>query len=297
MTSKTPQDTLRNVSLLILISILLLSCAAKKPPWGDPETGFILKYRMKPNQVFTYHNEANEITTMEMMGQSMESETNRPMTYSIKMTGLDDVKNYLTEITIDSIYWSVHSMQGDLEPDVKPVIGESFGLTISPLGKRVEFKNTDQLPEIDLGQMAGTRDVKSLFESPLVELSENPVKIGDSWKTTEESTETRNNLDITTIAETVNTLEGYETIGDTECLKIKSQTTGTVDGVGNISGMDMVFEGDLEGPTTWFFDYKKGVLMKAVSEIAVEATIAISGQTNMTIPMVTESKSIITLIR
>lgn len=297
MTTKTPLSPLRIVGFLILILSLLFGCAAKKSLWGDAKTGFILKYRMEPDQVFTYHNETTEFTTLEMMGQSMETETNRPMTYSIKVTGLDDNENYLTEITIDSIYWRSHSMQGDQEADVKSLIGESFGLTLSPLGKRVEFENMDRLPEIDLGQMAGTRDVKSLFESLLVELSQNPIKIGDSWKMTEESTENRNNLDITTIAETVNTLEGYETIGDTECLKIKSQTTGTLDGSGNMRGMDMVLEGDIEGPTTWFFDYKTGVLVKAISEIIVEATIAISGQANMTIPMVTESNSIINLIR
>ncbi len=291
----------RKTHLRILIPVLSLlifiGCAAKKSLWGDPNSGFILKYRIQPGQQMTYHSVTAEFTTLEMMGQSMETETKRDMTYSIHMSGYDEEENLTTEVSIDSLYWKSQSMQGDQEIDTDPVVGSKFGLIISPIGKELEFKDMEALPKIDMGQMAGQFEIKSLFQSLFPDLPPNLVKVGDTWKDDEESTDTRNNIDIKTITESTSTLEGFETIGNTECLKIKTQTVGIMDGAGNMMGSDMSFEGDMEGSTTWYFDYKNGMFIKAVSDVVVEATIAVSGQANMTIPMVTESKVEVSLIR
>ena len=290
MIHSTRQNTLRIYGILILILSLLIGCASKKSLWGNPETGFVLQYRMAQGESWTFHSATTEMTSMEMMGQSMETETTIPLIYSIKGKGVDDQKNLLTEVTIDSMSWTTSSMQGDQEVDTKPVIGKSFGLTLSPIGKELEFKGTDEIPEIDLGQMGGKRKVKSLFRSALPDLPQDPVKIGDTWQSTEKLTEPQNNMDVTSNTETINTLEGYETIGNTECLKIKSKVTGTLDGSGNMMGNDMTFEGDIEGTSTWYFDYKKGSLIRIISDGIMEGTVAVSGQTNMTIPIVVESK-------
>jgi len=81
-----------------------------------------------------------------------------------------------------------------------------------------------------------------------------------------------------------------------ECLKITSKSKGTVDGTGERMGMGMNIEGDTDATITWYFAYKLGTFVKAESESFMESTIAISGPTNMTMPMTQETKSEVKLI-
>ena len=281
------------VCIFVIIFVLgaFLGCASKKPIWGDAETGFILKYRMAPNQSYEYTGTSQENSTTEMMGQTMESETNVTSNYTVQMIGTDDQKNLLTQITLNSLDWVSKGMQGEQTVDTESVIGKSFGLTVSPCGTELEYTGVDTLPQIDLGRMGGKRGMKSMFRSVLPDLPTEPTKIGGSWTSTQEFTETQNNMDITVVIESNNSLEGYQTINGSECLIIKTKSTGTLDGTGSMMGADMTFEGDTEGESTWYFDYKKGIFVKSISESIMEGTVAVSGQANMTIPISQESQS------
>lgn len=280
-----------DILILVLILSVLFGCASRKPIWGDAETGFILQYRMVPNQSYEYRGTSQESSVTEMMGQTMQSETNITSNYTITTTGTDDQKNLLTEITLNSLDWFSKGMQGERTVDTESVIGKSFGLTVSLCGKELEYSGVDTLPQIDLGRMGGKRSMKSMFRSVLPDLPTEPTKIGGSWISKEEYMENQSNMDITVVIESDNTLEGFETINGSECLTIKTKSTGTLDGTGSMMGSDMTFEGDLEGESTWYFDYKKGIFIKSSSEGIMEGTVAISGQANMTIPMSQESQS------
>ena len=280
----------------ILIS-LILGCASKKPVWGDPETGFILQYRMSPKQMLQYSSITVENTTMEMMGQSMESQTNIDIVYSMNQLDPDVQKNNRSRITIDSLNWMTNNFQGEQKINTQALFGKSFGITYSPIGKELAFSGIDTLPKIDLGRMGGQRGVKNLFRSLFPDLAEVPIKIGGSWTSREEHKDQQNNMDILVAIDSESILEGEETIDGVECLRIKTESQGTLDGEGSMMGSDMTFEGDLEATSTWFFDYKNGLLIKAVSEDTMEGTVAVSGQANMTIPMSQESKSEIKCIR
>jgi hypothetical protein len=283
--------------VLVLFLSVLFGCASRKPIWGDAETGFILQYRMVPDQLYEYTGTSQENSVTEMMGQTMESETNITSNYTIATTGIDDQKNLLTEITLNSLDWFSKSMQGERTVDTEGVVGKSFGLTFSPCGKELEYTGVDTLPQIDMGRMEGKRSIKSIFRSVLPDLPAEPTKIGGSWVSKEEFTENQSNMDITIVIESDNTLEGLETINGNECLKIKTKSSGTLDGTGSMMGADMTFEGDLEGESTWYFDYKKGFFVKSNSEGIMEGTVAVSGQANMTIPISQESQSEIQLVQ
>ena len=103
-------------------------------------------------------------------------------------------------------------------------------------------------------------------------------------------------MDITTHVKSENTLQGYETINGKECLKMSTVSEITLDGSGSMMGSDMTFEGDIESTSTWYYDYKNGLYIKQKTEAVLEATIAISGQANMTMPMSQESTLDIELI-
>jgi hypothetical protein len=296
MTRKTHGSILTLICTLTLICSLWMGCASKKPWWGDPETGFILRYRLDTDRDYTYRTNDVENSFMEMMGQSMESETHRTMTYSIKATGYNDVEDVFTDITVDSISWIVHSAQGDRNIDTKALYGKHFGLSFSTIGEELEFTGIDTLPKIDLGMMGGRQGIKMFFRSILPDLPPNPVKIGDSWTSKQDYTEPQSNMDVTIVIESEHTLEAYETVDSIECLRIKTESTATIDGKGDHGGTEITLEGDSETSTTWYFNYKKGTFVKATSESLMEGSVVISGQTNMSIPMSRESKSEVRLV-
>ena len=296
MTRKILRPILALICTLTLFCTLWMSCASKKPRWGDAETGFILRYRMDTDRVYTYRTNDVENTFMEMMGQPMETETHTTMTYSIKATGYDDNDNVLTDITVDSLSWIVHSARGDRVIDTQALSGKQFGLSLSTIGEELEYTGIDTLPKIDLGMMGGKQSIKMLFRSVLPDLPPNPTKIGDSWTSEQDYTENQVNMDITVTIESENTLEGYETVDGIECVRIKIESVAAIDGKGDRGGTEMTLEGDTETSTTWYFDYKKGTFIKATSEGLMEGTVAISGQTSMSIPMSRESNSEVLLV-
>ena len=296
MIHKTYTRTLTIWVMSALLFCLLVGCAAKKPFWGDPKTGLILVYRLEPGQTLRYHTSSTQNATQEMMGQSMNIQTNSTSDYTVTGNGRDAQKNILTTVTIDTIGIVTTDPQGERTVDLTPIIGKSFGLTLSSLGKEMVFSGTDSL-QVEFGPMGGgTRNAQSFFRNPFPDLPENPVTIGSTWTTRDEQVEPQSGMEITITTQTTNILDGFETIDGTECLRIKSQATGTLDGTGEQMGMSMTLEGDLEASSTWYLTYKKGVFVKATSNSFMEGTVMVSGQTNMTIPITQESKAEVRLV-
>jgi len=284
------------LGIVVLAVAFLAGCAAKKPFWGDPETGLIFQYRISSGQVLTYESNSMDVQSMEMMGQAVDTETNVTSSYTIQGKGLNKDKNILTEAKFNSLTIDVSSPQGDMDIDTSPVIGKPFGVTISPLGKELAYSGIDSTMMISMGQ-AGNRSIKDLFRNPLQDLPDHPVKIGDSWTDKDSLTTPQGGLDITIITNNTLTFEGFEQVEGFECAKISVKGTGTIDGSGQQMGMDVALEGDLEIGGTLFFAYKKGLFVKTETETFTEMTAALSGQMNMTIPITQESKTKVNLIQ
>ena len=88
----------------------------------------------------------------------------------------------------------------------------------------------------------------------------------------------------------VNTLAGLETIDGMECAKITVKALGKMNGEGEQMGASLVFDGDIKSDDVWYFDYKKGIFTKSISNGITESTITVSGPQSMEIPMTMESK-------
>jgi hypothetical protein len=276
--------------LIVILSLLvtvLVGCASNKPSWGDPETGYILTYRIPAGQMYTYISTSDQSQIMEMMGRSMETETDIRLEYSVKGAGYDDQNNLLTEIAVDSIDMVMQSPRGERKPDLSSFTGKRFGLTLSTLGDELAFPGADTI-EVEMGGMGGTRSIKTFFRNPFPDLTDKPVKIGDAWTSQEEETVPMGPISITLSSESSHVLEGTDTIDGIECLRIRSESTGMLEGTGDQMGNQIFFEGDLESTTTWYFAYKKGIFVQSTAEMFMEGTTAVTGQQNMTIPMTQE---------
>jgi len=93
------------------------------------------------------------------------------------------------------------------------------------------------------------------------------------------------------------TVEGLEMVNGHECLKIVSKSKGSVEGGGSTMGQNMNTEGDTESERVIYFDFRKGFVVKYTFNSFMEGTVAVSGQANMTIPMVNETKISMQLIK
>ncbi|MCI0471321.1 MAG: hypothetical protein L0Y73_06675 [Candidatus Aminicenantes bacterium] len=284
------------VLLVSAISILIFTtiCAAKKNPWGDPKSGLILTYHMPANEVFKYQVTSDETQTIDVMGQTIPTKSKGFSTFSVQAKALKD-KNLLLSVAVNDMKIDVSSgMMGNMSPDMSAIIGKSFEMTLSPLGKEIGFSGTETLEySLTPGEK---RNIDSSFKTIFPDLSDKPVKIGDTWTTGAELNEVSGGVKVHVVTSSINTLQGLETINGMECVKIEAKTTGTLDGAGQQMGADLTFKGDITGTATWYFAYKIGVFVKMTTNSASKSTIEVSAQ-NMTIPMTTDSSSTIELIK
>ena len=275
--------------LVLVIPVIAISagCAAKRPFWGNPETGLILQYLMPENQVLKYQTSMASTQNMEIRGQQVEAKSNQTSVFSVTSKGQKG-DNHQLKITIDSMSVNATSPQGKLSPDMSSVIGKSFDMTLSFLGKELDLSGAEAI-QYDMGP-GGKRNIAPVFQTIFPDMAGRPVRIGDTWTTTDTMTEKIGNVDINLNFDSLNTLEGFETVNGLECVKITAAVTGTLDGKGKEGNVDLSFEGKIEGSDTWYFAYKKGLFVKDIFQGFAKATATVTGPQNMTIPITQKSK-------
>jgi len=281
------------VSLIVLtfslLFALIFSCAAKKAFWGDEKSGYILMYRFPAGESVTYQTKTSQTINQEAMGQSMEFNTNMFNLTTFTGDRQDEQHNIVTTASFDSFSVVVKGMGTERKIDMSAVVGKQFRLTISPQGRKIGFYDPDSI-QIDFGRMVGKRRAESFFRNPFPILPTDRVKIGDTWSDSEQMSMPQGGMDVNIKTSSVSTLQGIETVDGIECMKITTTLTGTLKGEGTQMGMDMVFEGDLEGNSTWYFDFKKGRFIKLDAENMMEGTVEVTGAQTMTIPITQETR-------
>ena len=279
----------------VFVAICMLAgCAAKEAPiYGDPQTGVILQYRMPEGQVLKYDSWSETHQVSDVMGQTIEADISSKTVFTVKSNGQQESNHQLT-ITIDDMGLKVQSTQGELDPDMSTVIGKSFDMVFSSLGKEVELIGAESI-EYDMGP-EGTRNISSSFQDIFPNFADKPVKIGDTWPDESTITEKSDSGEAIIHFSGVNTFVGFETIEGMECVKIIGEGTGTIESTGEQQGMELVTTGEIIGKATWYFAYKEGIFIKQINEGTVEATVDVPSQ-GVQIPFTRESTSEISLIK
>ena len=281
---------------VMFISLLLTGCAAKKSTWGDPQTGLILHYNIQQDQVLNYKRSSESTQSMEMMGQSMKTTSNTSTDYIIKGAGMDGQNNIKTQVTINNLSINANSPQGPVSPDTSGLKGKSFGITFSPKGKETAVTGIDALPKISMGQPnAPAQSAKDYFSNLLPELPADNFKIGDTWATPIENNRKQGTIELSIKGETINVLEGLETIQGMECVRIKGDTKSTIQGSGDMMGQEIKITGEAKATSTWYFAYKKGIFVRALVEEDSNMKINLGSMGEM--PQSTKAKTTIELVQ
>jgi hypothetical protein len=240
----------------------------------------VLEYKMTAGQVLKYQDKSEMRQTSDFMGQSVETSITSTGAYSFQAKGRREA-NYRLNVTIDDSGMVVKTPRGDMSPDMKPVIGKSLDMVLSPLGKEVEVTGAEGITY----ELAGSqRNAATFLKIFFPDLPGTPVKIGDSWPSYYVIEETSGGAAMRLEFKSVNTLEGWETAEGMECVRIAATVTGTISGKGKQQGMDTSTDGKSKGKDVWYFAVKEGIFVKAVSELTTEMTTALTGGQSVTIP-------------
>ena len=282
------KNSIQKTGILIIPALILVfflgGCAVKTADvniWGDPQTGLNLTYRIPSDKALIYESVSDSSEVSDVMGQTIEVATDGSSRYGFRTIGVVD-GNLQLEVSIDGMSIDISSPQGSITPDLSGIMGKSFKMILSPQGNEMD---TSEAAKLEYEMMAGqTRNLQSGFQTVFPDLPLTAVKIGDSWPSYAVIEEKSDTNAVKIEMEMENTLLGFETIDGLECVKIESKISGSVTGEGTQQGMNLATSGDLTGKDTWYFAYKEGYLVRLVSEVEVEATVEVTGPTNLTIP-------------
>jgi hypothetical protein len=287
--------TWRTFVPVILAIALLAGCAAKTTNlWGDPKTGLILQYRMPENQVLKYQGSGGMTMDMEVMGQAMEIGVDETLAFTVRSKGQKE-DNFQLQVTVDSMSMKITTPQGDLVPDLSPVEGKSFDMTFSPMGEEKDVSAAESIQyEVEPGTLY---NMASKFQAVFPDFAGRPVKIGETWTTKAVIKEGANRSETSINLDILNTLEGFETMDGMECVRIKAEFTGTVEGTSEPEpGVELVSEGEVKGTDIWYFAFKEGIFVKTVSNGTADiiATASVQG---ISIPMKREFSGEMVLVK
>ncbi len=287
----------RRVVLLVVaaaLAALVITGCAKKPMWGDPETGLILTYRMQEGVALTYRFTNEFEQAMDIMGQSMKITADDTHRFTIASRGAK-TDNLAFTVTVDSISMNISTPQGEISPDLSALPGKSFEMVISPLGEELEIIGADAIEYETPGQ--GKRSIESTFLALFPDLPAGPVTVGDSWTTIDSIPDKSDSGEMLIVFNNTHTLAGYETMRGMECAKITTKFTGALRGTTMQGGMELVTEATIEGSDTWYFAYEKGYFVESSSSGTAEGTIKDTGGQGLNIPMSREFKMALKLVK
>jgi hypothetical protein len=261
----------------LLAMAVLAGCAGK----GKKESE-IWAYSMPEGKTWAYTKSEDVTQEMEIMGQAMQMTFDKDMGFTMAPAGGEGT-DLMAEVTITSLTASMSSPQGDFDADGTPAIDESFMMTFSSMGKEIDVSGAENV-KFSQGPQ-GDRSVYADFAAFLPDLPGMPVKVGDTWTSTDEIPVNEQGTEMVLNFENLNTFTGFETINGMKCAKVDVVITGTMTGTGEQMGAPLTFDGTTEGTETWYFAVEEGAYVKGTTKMMTTATVTVSGPQEMVIPM------------
>ncbi len=275
--------------LVVLGLFLALAGLSARQDQGAAVT---LAYQFPEGKTLSYRAASSEKQDMQVSGQDINSNTESSLEFTAKPKSSKDGVLGIT-VTIDAMKIRMQSPQGDQSPALDHVPGKSFDMSLTRLGKETDTSGAAAITYV-LG--TSSRDLSSRFQAFFPDLPDRPVKQGDTWPSQDSVTEKTGEGDIFVSLNHVNTLDGFETIDGIECVRIKTDSKGTLKGNLEQGGASLTLDGTTTATTTWYFAIKQGFLVRSDSKSGFSGSVAVA-QANMTIPVTGESTEEVRLIR
>ncbi len=261
--------------LAVVLILATDATFAGSPAAATAASTVTLEYKMPSGQILRYESREDSRQIMDVMGQVMETNSVSSSKFSFQGKGRQG-KDFILAVTIDDITASINTMQGDMSPDMKPVIGKGFDMILSPLGIEIDVSGAKALT---YSSPDGVRNLSAGFKVFFPDLPGKRVNVGDSWPSRYAIEEQSDSMDLRIDIDSVNTLEGFEKIDGMDCARVSAKLTGVISGTGSQQGMGLQFSGKLTGTDTWYFAVKEGLYVKSKGESSSDIAVEVSGMT------------------
>ena len=281
------------ILLTMTACFFLFNCAAKKSePWGNEKTGFMLEYRPEVGTTLKYKMKSEGVNILEVPGAPQESTTNSEFEIFYTAKNIAEDNTITLGMGYNSLVSTSSGPQGENTPDMSQYIGKELEVKLSPTGKYLEMKNQELFPPAGESSVSMAIPLRTFFFS----LSEQPVKINESWTDTDSYTDKAGENEITTNTSSKFTVLEKVMRDNVECLKISFERNSEIKGKGVAQGFEYTMTGTAKNSGELFFVFKEGYFNDVNSEGTMEATISIEAM-GMEIPMNVTSKATFKLIK
>lgn len=177
---------------------------------------------------------------------------------------------------------------------IAPMLGEqdttvsmpAVSFTTDPQGR---LRSTPEFGELApaMPGMEALAGVEQFF-SPLLS---RQVTVGDTWETTQIDTVDAGGLQALTARAIRHTYEGVvDTLGR-RAHRVRSEATKlTVEGSGNVQGMDMTMDGDGTSLALAYYSLSDGLLLASTLDSQIDTRLSLSGMGAMIIPITSRTR-------
>jgi hypothetical protein len=270
-----------------------VGCAAKSGLVESVEIGVVMKYQAATEQPLKYQYSHKFAQKLEVAGKEVEMSGNQSMLYSMSVRPKNN--NLELDVTVEAASFAANSPMGEMTADMSEVIGSKFVMLLSPVGKELDL---GKAATITFGLAPGeTRSLAFEMGSFFPNLPDRPLKIGESWTSVDTISEKSGDRELTIALDSKNKLVGIEKINGRECLRIATESTGTMTGTGQQQGVPLTTNATITASDVWFFDPVAGVYVKSESTGTAEGSIEAKGPQPMTIPMRNQFSFTISLVK
>jgi hypothetical protein len=245
-----------------------------------------LKYNYPAAKAISYLNKSTMAQIMDIQGQTMQTDVTSAFGCSVKSSGNQD-NNLKLEIFIDTLGQTTNSPMGYSSGEMVGVRGKTCNIIISPDGKVVDISEAASLVFTveGSGESNLSQNMSDLF--PL--LPSKPVAAGEIWNITDSVSTKSSTMSMKVVDNTINKLEGFETVDGIECAKISTQHSGTWMMDIQSQGMEISIKGPFTGTSECLFAVKEGYFVKNTSSSKMTGNLDIPSQ-GLSIPMVIDMK-------
>lgn len=248
-----------------------------------------LSYNYPNGKTIKYITAGKQIQSMDIQGQTMQTDVNSSFGCSIKSMGTQD-GNLKLEVTIDTLGQTTNSPMGNTGGSIGIVKGKVCNIVMATNGKVVDYTEAAKLVfEVEgSGESNMAQSIGDFF--PV--LPSKPVKIGDEWNLTDSSTFKTSTTTMKNIDNTVNKLVGFENVNGIECAKITVVHTGTMTISIQNPQVELTIMGPYSGTSDCLFAVKEGYFLKNTSSTKMTGNLELISPQAMSMPITIEMNAV-----
>jgi hypothetical protein len=283
------RSMLKSLSFILLSTVLVSQASTG---------GEKLRYQMSKGTTYRYKLTSDNSTRIQQMGQEFAISSGGMFGVSLTVEDVGKDGELTCVGKVDTNFSRIDSpMMKDTALVFKEVNGKRSRLTFTALGRTLNAVPIDTVQQTQAMAMLGGLNVTDILRRLLIELPEQPIGAGESWKRTRPDTANVQGIKLITKPDIKYTVVGNEKISGFDCVKISVDGTSSQYGSGSVQGMEIVFDGTVKTKGTMYFAPKQGILVSVESTSSGDSNVSGTGEQMFTRTQTSSTVSKIVLVK